>query len=48
MICATHDMHMVADVFPRTVVIDGGRVVADGPTREILADEELLEAHGLK
>jgi len=48
MICATHDMHMVADVFPRTVVVDGGQVVADGPTKEILADEELLEAHGLK
>jgi len=47
-IAATHDMHMVRDAFPRTVVLDEGRVVADGPTEEILADRALLEAHGLE
>jgi cobalt/nickel transport system ATP-binding protein len=48
MLVATHDMRMVADVLPRTVVMDAGRVVADGPTRAILADAPLLEAHGLE
>ena len=28
----THDMRLVAEVFPRTVVMDDGRIVADGPT----------------
>ena len=47
-ITATHDMHMVRDAFPRTVVLDEGRVVADGPTEDILSDRTLLEAHGLE
>ena len=48
MLVATHDMRLVAEVLPRTVVMDGGRVVADGPTTSILADSTLLEAHGLE
>ena len=28
--------------------MDGGCIVADGPTRSILADALLLEAHGLE
>ncbi|HUX76275.1 MAG TPA: energy-coupling factor ABC transporter ATP-binding protein, partial [Anaerolineae bacterium] len=48
MLAATHDMRLVAEVFTRTVILDEGRVVADGPTVELLADERLLEAHGLE
>ncbi len=48
MLVATHDMRLVMELLPRTVVLDGGRVVADGPTEKILANEELLEAHGLE
>jgi cobalt/nickel transport system ATP-binding protein len=48
LLCATHDLQMVAEVFPRTVVLDGGLVVADGPTHKLLADQHLLEAHGLR
>ena len=44
----THDMHMVKEVFPRSIIMDGGVVVADAPTAEILADQELLESHGLE
>ena len=47
-IVATHDMRLVAEVLPRTVVMDGGLIVADGPTDQILADEALLERHGLE
>ena len=32
MLVSTHDMRLVAEVFPRTVVVDDGLVVADGPT----------------
>ena len=48
MLVSTHDMKLVAEVFPRTVIVDGGVVVADGPTGDILADGALLEAHGLE
>lgn len=48
MLVSTHDMRLVAELFPRMIVLDGGRVVADGPTDEIMADAQLLEAHGLE
>ena len=36
------------ELFPRTIVMDEGQVVADGLTMEILENEELLTAHGLE
>jgi cobalt transport protein ATP-binding subunit len=48
MLVSTHDMRLVVEVFPRTVVMDAGAVVADGPTATILSDAALLEAHGLE
>jgi len=48
MLVSTHDMAMVKECFPRTIVMDEGRIVADGLTAEILADQKLLEAHGLE
>ncbi len=47
-IIATHDLEMVVELCPRVIVLDGGKVVADGPTREILNSEELMLAHGLE
>ena len=47
-VVATHDLAMVRDLTPRVVVLDVGRVVADGPAAEILGDAELLRAHGLE
>ncbi|MEW6028507.1 MAG: ABC transporter ATP-binding protein [Chloroflexota bacterium] len=48
MLVSTHDMLMVKELFPRMVVMDEGLIVADGPTIEILDNQELLEAHGLE
>jgi cobalt transport protein ATP-binding subunit len=48
MLVSTHDMHLVKDVFKRIVVMDGGEIVADGPTGSILSDIDLLERHGLE
>ena len=48
MLVATHDLAMVREIFPRVVIMDEGRIVADGPTAELMRDEGLLEAHGLE
>jgi energy-coupling factor transporter ATP-binding protein EcfA2 len=48
MLVSTHDMRLVQELFPRTIVMDEGRVVADGSTIEILENEDLLTAHGLE
>lgn len=42
-IIATHDLDMVLDLCPRTLVIHSGQVVADGPTSEIFNNGPLLE-----
>jgi len=47
-IIASHDLDLILDLCPRTVVIDTGRVVADGPTEALFDDEALLLAHGLE
>ncbi len=48
MLVSTHDMRLVAELFARTVVMDGGQIVADGPTASLLGNAALLEAHGLE
>ena len=48
MLVSTHDMALVAELFPRMIIMDEGRVVADGRTADLMADETLLEAHGLE
>jgi len=46
-IVVSHDLEMVEALCCRTVIIDRGRVVADGATADILADKQLLAEHGL-
>ncbi|HCB01995.1 MAG TPA: cobalt ABC transporter ATP-binding protein, partial [Anaerolineae bacterium] len=48
MLVSTHDMALVKELFPRTIVMDEGKVVADGLTQDILADEAFLNQHGLE
>ncbi len=47
MLIATHDLAMAELLTPRVIILDQGRVVADGRSSEILHDEELLKQHGL-
>jgi len=48
MLASTHDMRLVREIFPRMIVLDEGKVVADGPTDVLMNDPALLEAHGLE
>jgi cobalt/nickel transport system ATP-binding protein len=48
MLMVTHDLPYALQLCPRSVLIDDGVIVADGPTRELLADPDLLAAHRLE
>jgi len=44
----THDLPYALQLCPRSVLLDEGRVVADGSTRDLLADAGLMRAHRLE
>jgi len=46
-VIAAHDLELVRALCPRTVVLDEGRMVAEGSTVDILDNISLLRAHGL-
>lgn len=48
LLVATHDLLMVREILPRTIILDQGQVVADDSTEMILKDTKLLETHGLE
>lgn len=47
-IIATHDLDLVVQHCSRAVVLDEGRLRADGPPTRILSDAVLMERHGLE
>jgi cobalt transport protein ATP-binding subunit len=44
----THDLPLALEACPRVVIMNEGRVVADGPTRQVLSDDEVLAANRLE
>ena len=44
----THDLPYALELCERSVIMNGGVIVADGPTRDILADAELMAANRLE
>jgi cobalt/nickel transport system ATP-binding protein len=46
-IVASHDLEMVAVLCERTIILNNGKIAADGNTKSILSDNTLLEIHGL-
>ncbi|MGC9316968.1 MAG: energy-coupling factor ABC transporter ATP-binding protein [Armatimonadota bacterium] len=45
---ASHDLAMVLELCQEVAILDEGRIHASGPAREILSDQALLHAHGLR
>ncbi len=47
-IIASHDLDLIVESCSRVVVLDHGKIVADGATKTILADKAIMDAHGLE
>ena len=45
---ATHDLELVVDLCSRVVILDSGKLVAEGPTISLLSNEQLMLRHGLE
>jgi cobalt/nickel transport system ATP-binding protein len=44
----THDLPYALELCPRSVVLSGGVIVADGTTQDLLCDAELMRTHRLE
>jgi cobalt/nickel transport system ATP-binding protein len=47
-VIASHDLELILRTCGRVLLLDRGRLTADGPARTVLADAALMEAHGLE
>jgi cobalt/nickel transport system ATP-binding protein len=43
---ASHDLELILEVCGRVILIDEGKIIAEGDPRQIMGDEQLMEAHG--
>ncbi len=48
LIAVLHDLGLAAHFFPRLVIVEHGRIIADGPPAEILTDERIRETFGVE
>jgi cobalt/nickel transport system ATP-binding protein len=48
LLMVTHDLPYALELCDRSVILDEGRIVADGPTADLLSDGERLALHRLE
>jgi iron complex transport system ATP-binding protein len=48
LIAVLHDLGLAAHFFPRLVIVDHGRIVADGAPADVLTDERIRETFGVE
>ncbi|NEZ61605.1 ATP-binding cassette domain-containing protein [Leptolyngbyaceae cyanobacterium CCMR0082] len=48
MVIASHDLEFLLEVCDRTLIMYQGRIVADGPPREIMGDNDLMHTYDLE
>lgn len=48
MLVASHDLELILEICDRVVMMDEGRIVANGDPQRLMSNAELMEAHGLE
>ncbi len=48
LIAVLHDLGLAAHFFPRLVVIEHGRIIADGPPAQVLTDDVIRDVFGVE
>ena len=47
-IVAGHDLELILGICQRVILLDEGKIVANGDTRKVLSNKPLMESHGLE
>ncbi len=47
-IVAGHDLELILEICQRVILLDEGKIVTNGETREVLSNKSLMESHGLE
>jgi cobalt/nickel transport system ATP-binding protein len=47
-VLASHDLELILQTCPRVLVLDQGRLIADGAAKQVMANGELMVQHGLE
>lgn len=48
LLISSHDLEFVLEVCDRVLLIDDGRIIADGSPKQVMGDQDLMEQHGLE
>jgi iron complex transport system ATP-binding protein len=48
LVAVLHDLGLAAHFFPRLVIVERGRIIADGPPGEVLTDRVIREVFGVE
>ncbi len=48
LLISAHDLEFILEVCDRVLLIDDGRIIADGNPKDIMGDQDLMENHGLE
>ncbi|WP_293020359.1 MULTISPECIES: energy-coupling factor ABC transporter ATP-binding protein [unclassified Moorena] len=45
---SSHDLELILEVCDRVLLLDEGQIIADGHPQQVMANQQLMEAHGLE
>lgn len=45
---SSHDLELILEVCDRVLLLGEGQIIADGNPRDVMGDQQLMEAHGLE